>query len=214
MNRIKLYESVSFTDALDELDDFVPPIKKSESSIVNDDTVSEFDESDNDISHGEKNQPAPSFFMDCSDDEGKCYDDEALKQEYVDNEIYEIAACWPIVPGWVVHYSDSDKILLQQQLEQLNNMSTAELRRHELLRSCHFDESDFTQRIKQAAGTRPTSNFVVAVSTLAKIFVGDLVQTALHLKNKDEPESSPLKPAHLREAMYILEEQDLVYPKK
>lgn len=84
---------------------------------------------------------------------------------------------------------------------QVSKLNPRQLRRYELFRRSDLKNSKIK---KILAGLNPALGkvpdpYVIAVKGLAKVFVGDVVESALEVQ-KERGDSGPLQPKHLREA--------------
>lgn len=86
----------------------------------------------------------------------------------------------------------------------VSNFSDEQLDRYEMYRRSAFSKVSIKRLINTTTGTMPSSNVVIAMAGIAKVFVGEIVEEALAIqrreKNNPEAKSTPLEPKHLREA--------------
>ena len=86
----------------------------------------------------------------------------------------------------------------------VSNFSDEQLDRYEMYRRSAFSKVSIKRLMHSITGSVPSSNVVIAMAGIAKVFVGEIVEEALEIqrqeKNNPESKSSPLEPKHLREA--------------
>lgn len=88
---------------------------------------------------------------------------------------------------------------------QLNwsQLSEEELNRYEMFRRSTFPKASIKRLIQSICGAPVSQNVVIAVSGIAKVFVGELVQEAIVIQ-KRYGESGPVEPKHIREAYRVI----------
>ncbi|KAM0675058.1 transcription initiation factor TFIID subunit 11 [Gurleya vavrai] len=104
--------------------------------------------------------------------------------------------------------SDSDFIQVDEQLRQENkdrlqkiidNMTPEELLRYEDFRRSGFGKNGIRKLITSILGQSCNLNFIISVSGIAKVFVGEMVEKALEVQ-KEQNDSGALRPSHIHEA--------------
>ncbi|EOB12058.1 Transcription initiation factor TFIID subunit 11 [Nosema bombycis CQ1] len=87
-----------------------------------------------------------------------------------------------------------------QELQQIiNEMSEDELLRYETFRRSNFPKGVIKKFISSVIGQAVNPNLVIAVSGLAKVYVGEMVGLA-RIIQKERNEEGPLLPSHIHEA--------------
>jgi len=83
----------------------------------------------------------------------------------------------------------------------VSNFSDEQLDRYEMYRRSAFSKVSIKRLMHSITGTVPSSNVVIAMAGIAKVFVGEIVEEALEVQRQEnENKTTPLEPKHLREA--------------
>ena len=85
----------------------------------------------------------------------------------------------------------------------VSNFSDEQLDRYEMYRRSAFSKVSIKRLMHSITGTVPSSNVVIAMAGIAKVFVGEIIEEALEVQrqeNHSENKSAALEPKHLREA--------------
>jgi transcription initiation factor TFIID subunit 11 len=91
----------------------------------------------------------------------------------------------------------------------VSNFSDEQLDRYEVYRRSAFSKVSIKRLMHSITGSVPSSNVVIAMAGIAKVFVGEIVEEALELQRQEnESKNTPLEPKHLREACRRLNNQD------
>ncbi|KAI2796448.1 transcription initiation factor TFIID subunit 11 [Blomia tropicalis] len=88
----------------------------------------------------------------------------------------------------------------QRMMFLLSNFSEEQFNRYEMYRRSRFSKSTIKRLVKQATNYSINEKVAFAIAGIAKVFVGQLVETGLDYM-AEHNESGPLKPKHIREAM-------------
>ncbi|KAH9504777.1 transcription initiation factor TFIID subunit 11 [Bulinus truncatus] len=105
------------------------------------------------------------------------------------------------------HQKQEEERMKMQVL--VSNFSEEQLNRYEMFRRATFPKSAIRKLMQNITGTSVSQNVVIAMSGISKVFVGELIETALDVMEKWE-ESGPLQPRHLREAVRILKSKSMM----
>ena len=94
--------------------------------------------------------------------------------------------------------------LQQIQSESIwSQMTEEQLNRYEMFRRSTFPKASIKRLMQSITGASVSQNVVIAMSGIAKVFVGELVEEAINIQTR-YGESGPVEPKHLREAYRII----------
>ncbi|KRY67924.1 5'-3' exoribonuclease 1, partial [Trichinella pseudospiralis] len=104
---------------------------------------------------------------------------------------------------------DVDRLKMQLLV---SNFSKEQLSRYEMYRRSVFPKPFIRKIIQQTTGYAASANVVIAMAGIAKVFVGELIEEALDVRDLWKDGKEPLKPRHIREAFRRLNAKGKVFP--
>lgn len=97
-----------------------------------------------------------------------------------------------------------DEVFDEERLQvSWSELTEEQLNRYEMFRRSTFPKASIKRLVQSVSGGPVSQNVVIAISGIAKVFVGELVQEAIRIK-KRYGESGPVEPKHLREAYRVV----------
>lgn len=90
----------------------------------------------------------------------------------------------------------------------MSNFNEDQLNRYEMYRRASFPKASIKRLIQSITGCSVSQNVVIALSGVAKVYVGEVVESALDVMEKSG-ETGPVRPKHLREAVRLLREKKI-----
>lgn len=92
----------------------------------------------------------------------------------------------------------------KEKMQVLWSQFTEEqLNRYEMFRRSTFPKASIKRLMQSISGSSVSQNVVIAMSGIAKVFVGELVEEAVRIQTR-YGESGPVEPKHLREAYRVI----------
>ncbi|XP_017752136.1 PREDICTED: transcription initiation factor TFIID subunit 11 [Eufriesea mexicana] len=134
---------------------------------------------------------------------------ENREEEQTTEDIFENDILLPHVNPTNVKERRESKEKSKKELEEeerekmqvlVSNFTEDQLDRYEMYRRAAFPKAAIKRIMQTITGCSVSQNVVIAMSGIAKVFVGEIVEEALDVMEAHQ-ETGPLQPKHLREAV-------------
>ncbi|XP_029668426.1 transcription initiation factor TFIID subunit 11 [Formica exsecta] len=131
-----------------------------------------------------------------------------IKEEHIAEDIFGndimLPRANPVTKERRESKEKSKKELEEEEREKMqvlvSNFTEDQLDRYEMYRRSAFPKAAIKRIMQTITGCSVSQNVVIAMSGIAKVFVGEIVEEALDVMDAQN-ETGPLQPKHLREAV-------------
>lgn len=96
--------------------------------------------------------------------------------------------------------AEQDRLKMQVLV---SNFTEEQLNRYEMFRRAAFPKASIRRLMQGITGAGLSQNVIIAMSGIAKVYVGEICETALDVKEKWK-DTGAIQPKHLREAVRVM----------
>ncbi|PIC42559.1 hypothetical protein B9Z55_009596 [Caenorhabditis nigoni] len=123
---------------------------------------------------------------------GSSFTDKSLEQNTVDTGVKE-------------------EVIIAREL-LIANLTREQLDRYEAFRKSKFRRQPIKNIITEVTGSAPTETVALAISALAKMFIGEIVEEAVEIRDASNEGNKPIQPHHVNTAFKKLYQEGKLWP--
>ncbi|CAP35839.2 Protein CBR-TAF-11.3 [Caenorhabditis briggsae] len=123
---------------------------------------------------------------------GSSFTDKSLEQNTVDTGVKE-------------------EVIIAREL-LIANLTREQLDRYEAFRKSKFRRQPIKNIITEVTGSAPTETVALAISALAKMFIGEIVEEAVEIRDASNEGTKPIQPHHVNTAFKKLYQEGKLWP--